>query len=178
MNQRSHKTAIKLGVIALAFFGFGFAMIPLYDKICEITGLGGRANDEAIAAESLSKEIDEKRSISIEFVARVNTGAPWLFRPKLPSINVHPGEFTTVEFIAESLSEVSATGRAVPSIAPSEGSLYFQKIECFCFTKQDFGPFETKDMPVTFRVDPKLPEYIDTITLSYTFFTLDENNAS
>lgn len=154
-------------------FGFGYALVPLYYVFCDITGLGGRANREAIAMTELDDKIDQQRTITIEFIASINADAPWEFAPSVSKMQIHPGEFYQTSYLARNLSGYELVGQAVPSIAPAEGSLHFQKIECFCFSRQDFKPGEIKDMPVVFRIDPSIPEEIATITLSYTFFRVE-----
>jgi cytochrome c oxidase assembly protein subunit 11 len=118
-------------------------------------------------------KVDSERTITVEFIASVNADAPWEFAPNVSKMQIHPGEFYHTSYIARNLSNYELTGQAVPSIAPAEGSLYFKKIECFCFSQQYFKPGESKDMPVVFRIDPKISEEIATVTLSYTFFRVN-----
>ena len=110
-------------------FGFGYALVPLYDILCDITGLGGRTNDTAVASSQVQGEVDSERLVTVEFVASVNNYAPWTFKPAVASMQVHPGEFYRTSFVAESLSEQPLVGQGVPSVAPGESARFFQKIE-------------------------------------------------
>lgn len=149
-------------------FAFGFfALPPLYDVFCEITGLGGRTNTTAQAAVEAP---DLSREVRIEFVATVNNYAPWQFTPAIESMVVNPGKMYYATFTATNVSDESRVGQAVPSVAPVTASEHFQKIECFCFDSQEFTANEQRSLPLQFIVDPNLPEYVDTITLSYTYF--------
>jgi cytochrome c oxidase assembly protein subunit 11 len=160
----------KLLLLAVGMFGFGYLLVPIYDVFCEITGLGGRTGDQATVVQM---EPDLDRTVTVEFVASVNQGAPWDFRPSVSRMEIHPGEMYQTSFFARNESEEFLVGHAVPSVAPGQAARYLQKTECFCFNAQDFEAGESKDMPVIFFVDPELPEHVDTVTLSYTFFARD-----
>lgn len=169
-RTRANKRIVKrLGIAALLMFGFGFAMVPLYDVFCDITGINGKTG-RIEAEEALSQHVDEERLITVEFLATVNSKLPWDFKPMTRKIRVHPGEVTEVNYIAVNNTSDTITGQAVPSVAPGKAAQYFNKTECFCFTQQTLGPKETKEMPLRFIVDPELPEDVRTISLSYTFF--------
>jgi cytochrome c oxidase assembly protein subunit 11 len=169
-DTTNHATLIrKLLTLAVAMFGFGFLLVPLYDVFCDITGLGGKV-DTSGAAVVEAQAPDLSRTVTVEFVTTLNLQAPWEFEPSVTSMEVHPGEFYETTFFARNLTDRELVGRAVPSIAPGEAAKYLKKTECFCFNAQDFGPAESKDMPVRFVVDRDIPEHIDRITLSYTFF--------
>lgn len=172
MNRaREHGLLVgKLLALAVAMFGFGYLLVPIYDVFCEITGLGGRTGDRATAVE-MTPDLD--RIVTVEFVASVNQGAPWEFRPSVSRMEIHPGEMYQTSFFARNESDEFLVGHAVPSVAPGQAARYLQKTECFCFNTQDFQAGETKDMPVIFFVDPEIPEHVDTVTLSYTFFARD-----
>ena len=158
----------RLLLFAAAMFGFGFfALPPLYEAFCEITGFGGRTNTTAQAAEEAP---DLSREIRIEFMATVNNYAPWTFEPDVDSMLVHPGKMYFATYTATNKTERELVGQAVPSVAPVSASEHFQKIECFCFESQEFASNEERALPLQFIVDPNLPDYIDTITLSYTFY--------
>jgi cytochrome c oxidase assembly protein subunit 11 len=159
----------KLSVLVLAMFGFGYAMVPLYNTFCQITGLNGKTGrlSEAAAA---SLKADESRLVTIEFVTNVNAGLPWLFKPDVTRVQVHPGVETQVTFEAMNRSSDRIVGQAIPSVAPNEAARYFSKTECFCFSAQSLAGGEAKHMPVRFVVNPKLPKHIKTLTLGYTFF--------
>lgn len=167
-------TAAKLCVLVVGMFGFGYLMVPIYDVLCDITGLNGKPSMEA--AESPAAELAEQevREITVEFVSVINSGAAWTFRPAERTMKVVPGKSYQTNYQVTNLSQRAAVGQAVPSVAPSSAAKYFNKIECFCFNRQDFEAGATKDLPLVFFVEPDLPRSIDTITLSYTYFDIDE----
>lgn len=162
------RLAGRLLLMAGGMFCFGFAMVPLYDVMCDITGLGGRTNRQA--AEVTATEPDRERVVTVEFVANLNEQAPWEFRPAVTELEVHPGQLYDTTFFARNLTTRQLVGQAVPSVAPGEAAKHFRKIQCFCFTSQEFAPGEGRDMGVQFMVDPALPAHVDRLTLSYTFF--------
>jgi len=164
----SKSLAGRLLIMAVAMFGFGFLLVPIYDAFCEITGLGGKTN--SIAATDVPTEVDQNREINLEFVTTVNQSAPWEFHSQVKKMTIHPGGMYEAIFIARNLTDETKIAQAVPSVAPQQAAKHFRKLECFCFTSQEFAPGEEKQMPVRFIVDSELPDYIDTITLSYTFF--------
>jgi cytochrome c oxidase assembly protein subunit 11 len=157
----------KLLLLAAAMFGFGYLLVPLYDVFCEITGFGGRTNT---VAESRQENPDFTRSVRVEFVTTLNEYAPWEFVADRDSMEVTPGKMYYATFTARNLTEDKKVAQAVPSVAPVSASGHFKKIECFCFTNQEFQANEERAMPLQFIVDPDLPEYVDTITLQYTFY--------
>ena len=159
---------LKLAGLTVGMFGFGFLLVPIYEVFCDITGLGGRTSGEA--AQHVAVAPDTSRSVRVEFVASVNANGPWEFRPAVASMTVHPGEMYTTTYWARNMRDLDVIGHAVPSVAPGSAARYFTKTECFCFTEQQFGPNEGRDMPVIFIIDPDLPAHVDTVTLSYTFF--------
>ena len=163
-------------VIVVGAFGFGYALVPLYDVFCEITGFGGRTNTEAA---TVVEAPDLSREIRIEFMTTVNSYAPFEFAADADSMTVHPGQMYYATFTAKNMTGDDKTAHAVPSVAPLAAAEHFVKIECFCFNSQDFLASEEKAMPLQFIVDPDLPDYVDTITLGYTFFdttSLASNN--
>ncbi len=157
----------KLLLLAVAMFGFGYLLVPLYNVFCEITGFGGRTNTVAVVTE---EDPDFSRSIRVEFVTTVNEYAPWEFAAERDSMEVTPGKMYYANFTAKNLTGETKVAQAVPSVAPISASGHFKKIECFCFTNQAFQANEERAMPLQFIVDPDLPEYVDTITLQYTFY--------
>lgn len=171
VSQANRRLMRRLLIVVLAMFGFGFALVPLYNVFCDITGLNGKTRNQAVAA--VNDEADKTRMVTIEFVASINQSAPWRFAPQVAKMQVHPGELYQTNFVAKNLSGEALVGQAIPSVAPGEAAQHFQKIECFCFARQDFKPHESKDMPVVFRLDPNLSPNISTVTLSYTFFKVD-----
>ena len=168
-TKPSHNKVIgKLLILVFAMFGFGFALVPLYDVFCDITGLNGKTKGKASVVEAV--EINQDRLIKIQFVTSLNANMPWEFKPAIRSMELHPGESATVEFYARNTSRHDIIGQAVPSVTPGLAAPYFQKTECFCFTEQKLAAGEEKRMPVVFRVDSSLPDDINELTLSYTFF--------
>jgi len=157
----------QLLVMTVAMFGFGFLLVPLYDVFCEITGFGGRTNEVTVIVEEAP---DLTREVRIEFVTNVNSYAQFEFAADADSMVVNPGKMYYATFTAKNLAGEQKVAQAVPSIAPSGAAEYFTKIECFCFTSQEFNADEERPMPLQFIVDPDLPNYVDTITLQYTFF--------
>ncbi len=159
----------KLLVVTVLMFGFGWALIPIYRKICEITGINLLTNrDPAVEARARNTQVDTSREIVVEFDA--NRQGPWRFKPHLNHVTVHPGELVHVEYDLVNLEGRAMAGQAIPSYAPQQSARYFQKLECFCFKQQVLGPGETRKFPVVFFIDPDLPKDVTQITLSYTFF--------
>ncbi len=157
----------RLLLLAVGMFGFGFLLVPLYDVFCDITGFGGRPNDTPAV---VGEQTDVDREIRVEFVTTVNGSARWSFKADMDSMTVHPGKLYNATFSAKNLTGVDKVAQAVPSVVPVVAAGHFKKLECFCFSAQEFGPNEQRPMPLAFIVDPKIPDYVDTITLSYTFF--------
>jgi cytochrome c oxidase assembly protein subunit 11 len=153
--------------MTVAMFGFGFLLVPLYDVFCEITGFGGRTNAEAavvVETPGLTREI------RVEFITTVNSYARFEFAADVDSMTVNPGKMYYATFTAKNLASIDKVAQAVPSVAPTTAAEHFTKIECFCFTSQEFLAGEERAMPLQFIVNPDLPDYVDTITLQYTFF--------
>ncbi len=155
-------------------FGFGFALVPLYDVFCELTGLNGKTG--VVQASALDGALDDSRLVTVEFTASVNSRLPWEFAPVNFRMKVHPGKVYEASFIAKNLGAVTKVGQAVPSVAPATASRYFDKTECFCFTEQRFESGEERELPLRFVVDTDLPSEIKTVTLTYTFFERDQNS--
>ncbi len=176
-EQISNKAlTLRLAILAVVMFAFGVVVLPpLYSAFCEITGFGGRTNSVAAIAEEAP---DLSREVRIEFVTTVNEFAPWDFAADVDSMTVHPGKMYYATFTAHNKTGVGKVAQAVPSVAPVLASQHFKKIECFCFTTQEFQANEERAMPLQFIIDPDLPEYIDTITLQYTFFDTVRISAS
>lgn len=170
-TRANRRTAGRLALVVLAMFGFGFALVPLYNVFCELTGLNGKTG--IVEARAISGKIDESRLVTVEFTGSVNSGLAWEFGPVRYKLQVHPGKIYDASFIARNLGPAAKVGHAVPSVAPAEASRYFDKIECFCFTPQRFEAGEARELPVRFVVDAALPAAIKTLTLSYTFFERD-----
>ncbi|RLA06843.1 MAG: cytochrome c oxidase assembly protein [Gammaproteobacteria bacterium] len=178
MSARGVKqTALRLLGAAVLMFGFGYALIPLYNVICDVTGINGKSSSLQQAAGADGAEIDQSRLIKVEFIGTPNSELPWEFRPLVKSVEVHPGAVTDIYYHARNLADYSITGQAVPSVVPSPAARHFSKIECFCFTKQTLAAGETKAMLVKFRLDPEIDPAINQVTLSYTFYALDDEGA-
>ncbi|WP_297528627.1 cytochrome c oxidase assembly protein [Thiohalobacter sp.] len=160
----------KLVLITIGMFGFGFLMVPFYNVFCDITGLNGRGDFQA--DEAVAHEVDESRWVTVEFVASVNQGLPWEFRPEVTRMKVRPGQAYTAVFHARNQAGRPMVGQAVPSVAPGIAAPYFQKTECFCFSRQPFDAGQAREMPVRFIISPDLPEEIEEVALSYTFFDI------
>ena len=167
MNENK-KLTLKLGAFALGSFAFGFALVPLYDVLCDITGFG---NQKSLAEQRLSVEDpDDTRSITVDFMTDLPSVGSWEFRPTVASMQVHPGRLYKTEFFAHNLTGRDTTAQAVPNITPGKAAGYFRKTECFCFTPQHFAVNEQRPMTVRFVVDPAIPRSVDRIMLSYTFY--------
>lgn len=168
-EQANRRLALKLAGVAVGMFGFGYALAPLYDLVCEYTGIGGRTG-VVTAAEAAELYVNRSREVVVEFDTNINGTLPWSFASRQRRVTVHPGEVTEVFFIAENTSGRTVIGQAVPSVAPAKAAPYFNKTECFCFTQQALAPGERREMPVRFVVGADLPPGVNTVTLSYTFF--------
>src|SRR5512144_438330 len=169
-TEQDNRTILrKLVVVAVLMFGFGWALVPLYRKICEVTGINvvTTRNFEAERA-ARNTQVDTSRTVVVEFDA--NSQGPWRFRPLVNHVEVHPGELVHVDYDLVNLEPRAMVGQAIPSYAPMQSAAHFQKLECFCFKQQTLAANETRRFPVVFFVDPELPKDVKTITLSYTFF--------
>lgn len=171
----------KLLMVAILMFGFGFALVPFYEKICEITGINVLASRDKLnyaEAREFAKntQVDTSRKITIEFDANVH--GSMAFKPRVAYMTVHPGELATVTYELVNSTVASVHGQAIPSYAPRHSASHFKKLECFCFEQQSLDAKEVREFPVVFVIDPKLPADIDTITLSYTFFEVAGRSAA
>lgn len=174
-DRTSHRKLVrKLVLLAVGMFGFGFAMWPLYNVFCDLTGLGGRG---VKVAESAGSVQPSDRQIKIRFDATVNSGLPWVFEAKDKSAMVTLGTMTEAYYLAMNPADQPVAGHAIYNVTPPEASLYFVKTECFCFTQQVLQANETREMPVYYFIQPDLPEHIKEITLSYTFFRDEDSSA-
>lgn len=161
--------ALKLCLFVLGGLIFGFALAPLYDVLCKEFGLNGKADNTATAFDQ-SQKIDRTRLVTIIFTGNTMPGLGWSFHPKQTSMQVHPGEITMTSYTAKNNAVESELGVAVPSITPELATMYFKKIECFCFKQQTLKAGESKVMPVMFYVKPDLPADVNTVTLNYAFY--------
>ncbi len=156
-------------------FAFGFALVPLYDVLCKVAGIG---NAEAKAGRAIVREaVDPNRTITVEFIANPATVGSYEFRPDVKSMRIHPGKLYDTRFFARNLTTATSVAQAVPSVSPGGSALYFHKTECFCFTPQKFRAGEGREMPVRFIVDPNLPANVDKLTLAYAFYDLTQTAA-
>jgi cytochrome c oxidase assembly protein subunit 11 len=177
-NQRKHIAALLM--VAVGMFGFAFALVPLYEVFCELTGLNGKTSGRAVVTQARVTEIGvdpigkvSDREVTIQFLAHVGRGMPWEFRPTESSLRVWPGEMYTTNFYVRNRASQAVTGQAVPSVSPGLAALHLHKTECFCFVQQTLQAGQEMEMPVTFYVDADLPAEIGTFTLSYTLFKVD-----
>lgn len=173
LQRENFRMVRKLAVITVGMFAFGYALVPIYKSICEMTGinilaLGDRNIPGATPTMAANTQIDLSRSITVEFDA--NARGPWEFKPAQRSVVVHPGELTTVMYEFQNTQNRRMSAQAIPSYAPQQASAHFNKLECFCFNQYTLEPGEKKSWPVAFVIDPKLSKDVTTITLSYTFF--------
>ena len=173
--SRSNKIIVKLLATVFGMFGFGFALVPLYDVICDITGLNGKTRAQYTAKEPLP--VDEDRLVTIQFITNNNAGMHWEFRPMVRSLTVTPGKLNATEFYVHNPADSTITAQAVPSVTPSRAARYLHKTECFCFEQQQLRSGESLAMPLRFIIDSNLPGDIDTLTLSYTLYDITEQIA-
>jgi cytochrome c oxidase assembly protein subunit 11 len=170
LSQRNGRLLRKLIVIVVGMFGFGFLLVPFYEKICEVTGLRNIAQADAVA----NTQVDASRTIRVEFDSNVHN-MPWRFRPLERSMSVNPGAVSQAVFEVINTTDHPVTGQAIPSYGPQYAAQYFRKLDCFCFAQQTLQPGETRRMPVVFVIDPAAPRELNTLTLSYTFFEVEGN---
>jgi cytochrome c oxidase assembly protein subunit 11 len=167
-RRENRKLLLKLLAFSLGAFGFGFALVPLYNVMCDITGYG---NTRRLAERSeINAQPDRNRTVTVEFLTQLPTVGNWEFRALQPSMKVHPGQLYTANFVAKNLTGRDTVAQAVPTMAPTKVAPYFHKTECFCFVPQNFRQGEERALPLRFVVDPALPAGIDRITLAYTFY--------
>lgn len=182
MNPR-HKPLVKRLLWLLAgAFAFSFALVPLYNVLCETTGFNGKTAGKKATGFSVggldnttgkSAGIDKSRSITVEFTGTVMPGLPWEMRPLTVTLETHPGEMQMVRYLVRNTSDKSITAQAIPSVTPGQAAQHFDKIECFCFSQQKLAPGESQEMPLTFIVKQDIDKDIRHITLSYAFFSID-----
>ena len=171
-QQQDNSKLIKKLVLTVVFmFGFGFALVPLYDVFCEVTGLNGKTSSEAAAT---SDVVDTERLITVEFIAHTKNNVPWTFKPEVKRLKVHPGEMHEVNFIVSNQSGNDMVVQAIPSVSPGLAATYFNKIECFCFNQQPLEQGHTEGLGLQFYIDPELPKEYTTVTLSYTLYDISD----
>jgi cytochrome c oxidase assembly protein subunit 11 len=167
--QLNLATMRKLFIVSVAMFGFGFALVPFYQKICEVTGVNRLLRPDVVA----NTQIDAARIVTIEFDSNLRSALPWTFRPLQTSVRIHPGELTTIIYEIRNTSTRAITGQAIPSYGPQLAQRFFKKLDCFCFTQQTLQPGESRQLPVVFVIESELPQDVSTITLSYSFFEIE-----
>lgn len=175
LERANKRLVFKLAVLAVTASFLGIALVPMYDWICETSGFNGKTGGPVASSDSPAQP-DTSRWVTVEFMGNVMPGMYWEFHAKQNKIKVHPGEVVTVGYIAKNATNELLSGQAVPSVSPGASAKYFKKIDCFCFKKQQLQAGETRDMPITFFVSPKLPQDIRTITLSYAFYPAVDGN--
>ena len=171
-QARNRRLALQLAAVAVAMFGFGYLLVPMYTLFCQVVGIKGAGEAQAAVVGEVP---DLSRTVTVEFLAHLPGEVPgakggWEFRPTVARMQVHPGELAGTTFYARNGAGVARTAQAVPAIAPLEATALFRKTECFCFTQQSFAAGEGREMPVRFVVDPALPREVEVITLAYTFY--------
>ncbi|MGY0561706.1 MULTISPECIES: cytochrome c oxidase assembly protein [unclassified Luteimonas] len=172
MSASSNAGILKLLGIALAAFVVTFSLVPIYRIACQKV-FGIRLDNTAVAEPVQAAQVDMERMVTVEFDGVANSKLPWSFHPNEVRMQVQVGKVYETTYFAQNNSNAAIVGSATPSVAPARASKFFQKTECFCFTAQTLQPGEVRDMPVRFIIDPSLPEMVDTVTLSYTFFKND-----
>ena len=171
-NKRSTKKLTGYLVLSVvAMFGFGFALVPLYDVMCDALGINGKTNTVS-AVQPQGMQPDYSRTVRVEFMSHIKPDMPWQFSPEVQVLEVHPGEVIQTNYIAKNLSGASLVGQAVPSVSPGMGATYFNKMECFCFNQQPLDGFKSAEMGLIFYIEPDIPDSIHTLTLSYTLFNI------
>ncbi len=175
-QSNNKKVVGKLLLAVVGMFAFGFALVPLYDVICDITGLNGKTGGRVDIAEA-GLLIDEEREVTVQFVAYHNAAMGWQFTPNVAQLTVKPGEVNVISYTVTNPNEAVMVGQAIPSVAPNAAAAHLNKIECFCFEEQLLQPGESADMPLRFFVDPALPAGINKLTLSYTLYDITERSS-
>lgn len=168
LNKANRSLTRQLWIFAAGSFAFGFALVPLYDVLCEVTGFGDRT--KLVEASSFTATEDKNRRVTVELVADSPSIGDWEFQPVVGKLEVHPGRLYEAKFYARNLRKQAVVAQAIPDIAPRQATKYFHKTECFCFTPQPFDAEQQRELTVRFIVDPKLPPNIDRLTLSYIMY--------
>lgn len=170
MQQNNRRLALKLLLVVAIMFGFAFALVPLYDVFCKITGLQGKTEGQPIV---FHRGLDTSRFVTVQFLANINRELPIEFYPSVTTIKIHPGQTTRISYVVKNSTAHALQLQAIPSVSPGQAARFFQKTECFCFRKQVLRAGEKREMPVVFRIDPALPKEYKLLTLSYTFFEIN-----
>ena len=173
-DQSIGKTVAKLAAAVVGMFAFAFALVPLYDLLCDLTGLNGRTNDTAYEYDAAMVQADTSRLIKVNFVTNTNQGMPWKFWSEKGGMRVHPGDPKTVNFYVKNTTDKVMVGQAIPSVVPGRAAAFFHKTECFCFEQQVLAPGEEMEMPMRFLVGPEVPKNVESISLSYALFDVTD----
>lgn len=174
---RHKRVVTTLVIVVVLMFGFGFALVPLYDVLCKTLGINGKTGDRVLE-NAASRVVDEKRIVTVEFIATTNTTLPnWQFEPVVAKVDIHPGEEKQVSFLVRNPENETIVVQAIPSVTPGIAAQYLKKTECFCFVQQTLKRQESRKMPLIFHLDPALPKDINTLTLSYTLFKIKKINS-
>ncbi|MEZ8104915.1 cytochrome c oxidase assembly protein [Vibrio cortegadensis] len=171
LKQSNRKLVVILCASVIGMFGFGFALVPLYDVMCDVLGINGKTNTVS-AIQPQGMQPDVSRTIRVELMAHISPDMPWTFVPQSRVIDVHPGQVIQTAYLASNKSHSPLIGQAVPSVSPGLGASYFNKIECFCFNQQPLEANAQAEMPLIFYIEPDIPDSIHTLTLSYTLFNI------
>jgi cytochrome c oxidase assembly protein subunit 11 len=173
-SGRTGHLVSRLGLVVVGMFGFGFALVPIYDVFCDITGLNGKTGGRA-TYDAAIVEVEEERLVTVQFTANNNAGMSWQFHPMVNQVQVHPGELTEVKFYARNPTGMPMVAQAVPSVVPFVAADYLHKTECFCFNRQTLAGGEALEMPLLFYIDTAIPKDVSKLTLSYTLFDVTTN---
>jgi cytochrome c oxidase assembly protein subunit 11 len=164
------RLVLLLSALVIVMFGFGFALVPLYDTLCKVLNINGKTENVAYTLGADHQYVDESREILVEFVAYNRNNLHWDFYPTVDKIRLHPGEIRQLTFYAKNRSDKPMTVQAIPSVSPGVAAKYLKKTECFCFEQQTLAPGEAMEMPLLFHLDPALPDNVNMLTLSYSVF--------
>ncbi len=175
MMNPVQRTVFRSVLVLIAMFAFAFALVPLYDVFCRVTGLNGKVDERAQSL--ISEEVDQSRYITVQFITRSGSGLPWILDVEQRQVRVHPGQPTEIDFAFTNQSGVAQSGRAVPSVSPSRASRHLRKVNCFCFEEQRLEAGERIELPLVFQLTRDLPEDVNTVTLVYTLYPVDEDKA-
>jgi len=165
------QTVIRTLAVLVGMFAFAFALVPLYDVFCQITGINGKV--DATAQSIVHEEVDESRYINVQFITRGSPGLPWQMSVEMHQMSVHPGQTAEVDFTFTNNSQNESWGQAVPSVSPSNATRHLRKVSCFCFEEQQLQGNERLTIPLVFQLARDLPADINTITLVYTLYPIE-----
>jgi cytochrome c oxidase assembly protein subunit 11 len=176
LKRANRRLARNMLLIAVVMFGFGFALVPLYNVFCSATGLNGKTSNQPARVKAAQTQ-PEDRLVTIEFLSNPGTTSGWHFHPAVTKLRVHPGQLYSTHYLARNPTDHPVIVRAVPSVAPGLAAQYLQKTECFCFTRQVFAPGEARDLPLRFMINPEVPSEVGTLSLAYTLYVQDSSDA-